>query len=217
MSTIEGEQTMATAAAWPMIHAERQALAADLADLTDEQWAAASLCAGWSVREVLAHLLAAAEQTPGGFVVRLAGSGFMFNKMVDKDVAQRTQGPPASTLAAFRTRLNATTHPPGPIEAMVGEAVVHGEDIRRPLGISRTYPAETLIAVADFYKKSNLLLGGKRRVAGLTLRATDIDWSSGTGPEVTGPAASLVIGIAGRRAALDDLAGGGLSTFRTRF
>jgi uncharacterized protein (TIGR03083 family) len=208
---------MATADAWPMIHAERQALAADLVALTDEQWATASLCTGWSVRDVLAHQLAAAEQTPGGFVVRLAGSGFRFNKMVDKDIAKRTQGPPASTLAAFRTRLNATTHPPGPIEAMVGEALVHGEDIRRPLGISRTYPAATLILVADFYKKSNLLLGGKRRVAGLTLRATDIDWRTGAGPEVTGPAASLVIGIAGRKAALDDLSGEGLAVFRTRF
>jgi uncharacterized protein (TIGR03083 family) len=208
---------MATPDAWPMIHAERQALVTDLEAVTDEQWATPSLCAGWSVRDVLAHLMAAADQTPGGFVVRLAGSGFKFNKMVDKDIAKRTQGPPPSTLTAFKTRLNATTHPPGPIEAMVGEAVVHGEDIRRPLGISRTYPAETLIAVADFYKKSNLLLGGKRRVTGLTLRATDIDWSTGAGPEVTGPAASLVLGIAGRKAALDDLSGEGVAAFRTRF
>lgn len=71
--------------------------------------------------------------------------------------------------------------------------------------------------MADFYKKSNLLIGGKKRVTGLTLRATDIDWATGSGPEVTGPAASLVIGIAGRKAALDDLSGEGLATLRTRF
>jgi uncharacterized protein (TIGR03083 family) len=208
---------MATSDAWPIIHAERQALAADLDSLTDEQWATPSLCAGWSVRDVLAHLIAAADQTPGGFFAGLAAAGFSFNKMVAKDVAKNTQGPPANTLAVFKTRLKATTHPPGPIEAMVGEAVVHGEDIRRPLGISRTYPAEALILVADFYKKSNLLIGGKKRVTGLTLRATDIDWATGSGPEVTGPAASLVIGIAGRKAALDDLSGEGLATLRTRF
>jgi hypothetical protein len=99
---------------------------------------------------------------------------------------------------------------------MVGEVVLHGEDIRRPLGIRRDYPTETLVTVADFYKGSNLLLGTKTRIAGLSLRATDADWSTGAGPEVRGPMISLLLGMTGRSAGLSDLSGDGLATLRSR-
>ena len=154
--------------------------------------------------------------TPPRFFAGLVGSGFRFNAMTAKDVARQTTGPPSQTLANFKSQLSATTHPPGPISAMVGEAVLHGEDIRRPLGIVRAYPTETLLTVADFYKGSNLLLGSKTRIVGLRLRATDSDWSTGTGPEVTGPMISLVLAMTGRPAGLSDLSGDGLATFRAR-
>jgi hypothetical protein len=70
--------------------------------------------------------------------------------------------------------------------------------------------------VLDFYRKSNLIVGGKRRAAGLTLRATDADWSAGTGPEVAGPAVSLALAITGRAPALADLSGAGVATLRAR-
>ena len=207
---------MATSDPWPIIHAERRALLADLEPLTGEQWATPSMCAGWSVRDVLGHMIATAKMTPSRFFAGLVGAGFRFTTMANKDIARETSGTPADTLARFRDQLSATSHPPGPVTAMVGEAVVHGEDIRRPLGISRSYPVDVLRTVADFYKGSNLLLGSKKRIAGLTLRATDADWSTGSGPEVSGPLLSLVLVIAGRRAALDDLAGPGLATLRSR-
>jgi hypothetical protein len=99
---------------------------------------------------------------------------------------------------------------------MLGEAIVHGEDIRRPLGISRAYPMEAVIRVADFFKKSNLLIGSKNRIAGVTLRATDTHWSTGSGPEVSGPMTSLLLAMTGRSAALADLSGDGLDTLRAR-
>jgi len=70
--------------------------------------------------------------------------------------------------------------------------------------------------VADFYAGSNLIIGAKRRIDGLTLRATDATWSHGSGPEVSGPALSLVMAMTGRKAALDDLSGDGVATLRTR-
>jgi hypothetical protein len=73
-----------------------------------------------------------------------------------------------------------------------------------------------LITAADFYRKSNLLIGAKKRAEGLTLRATDVDWSGGTGPEVTGPLASIILAITGRRAGLADLSGDGLATLTGR-
>jgi hypothetical protein len=100
--------------------------------------------------------------------------------------------------------------------AWLGETIVHSEDIRRRLGIKHDYPAEAVVRVADFFKGSNLLIGSKRRIDGLTLRATDAEWSHGTGPEVSGPILSLVMAMAGRKAALDDLSGEGVSTLRSR-
>jgi uncharacterized protein (TIGR03083 family) len=207
---------MATSDPWPLIHAEREALVADLGTITDEQWAAPSLCAGWTVRDVLGHMIATAKMTPPKFLVSFAGAGFNFNKMTAKGVAREVTASPADGLGAFRSHLKDTTHPPGPVEAMLGEAVIHSADIRKPLGISRDYPEEALNRVADFYCASNLIVGAKQRIDGLTLRATDTGWSAGSGPEVTGPHLSLILAMTGRSAVLGDLGGDGLATLRSR-
>jgi uncharacterized protein (TIGR03083 family) len=207
---------MAAGSPWPLIHAERQALAADLAALDDAGWATPSLCGEWSVRQVLGHMIATAKMTPPMFFARLAGSGFSFSSMTAKDIQRETAGTPAETLAEFRGLATATSHPPGPADTWLGETIVHGEDIRRPLGITRDYPIAAVLKVADFYKGSNLLIGAKKRIAGLSLRATDAEWGTGDGPEVTGPAISLVLAMTGRAAALGDLSGDGLATLRSR-
>jgi uncharacterized protein (TIGR03083 family) len=201
---------------WPVIHAERQALVADVEPLAEDRWATRSLCTDWTVRDVLAHMTATAKMTPPRFFGQFVGSGFRFNAVQAKGVATERGGSGSDALARFKRELAATTHPPGPIEAMVGEVVVHGEDIRRPLGIQHKYSDEALTTAADFYRRSNLLIGAKRRAEGLTLRATDVDWSAGTGPEVVGPLASIIVAITGRRAGLADLTGNGLATLTAR-
>jgi uncharacterized protein (TIGR03083 family) len=207
---------MAKTDLWPTIHAERNALAADLESLTDAQWTTSSLCGGWSVREVLGHMTATAAMTPPSFFSNLIGSGFRFGAMQAKAVAEQSEGTPADTLRRFKAQVEATTHPPGPIDSWLGETIVHAEDIRRPLGIAHTYPVDDVTRIAAFYRGSNLLIGGKRRAAGLTLRATDADWSAGSGPEVAGPAISLVLAITGRPEALEDLSGEGLAALKQR-
>ncbi len=208
---------MATASPWPLIHAERRALAEDLASLDDAQWSVRSLCGDWTVRDVLGHMTATARMTPPRFFMELAGSGFRFNAMNAKNVRRETPGTPAQGLAEFRSLESRTTSPPGPTEAMLGEAIVHSEDIRKPLGIYRDYPTEAVTRVADFFKGSNLLIGSKNRIAGLTLRATDAQWSTGSGPEVSGPVLSLTLAMTGRSAALADLSGDGLATLQARY
>jgi uncharacterized protein (TIGR03083 family) len=207
---------MAAPSPWPLIHGEREALAGDLTALTGEQWATGSLCPGWSVRDVLGHMIATAKLTPGSFFVHLARAGFRFNDMSANLIAAEATAAPADGLTEFRKHIKDTTHPPGPVEAMLGEAVVHGEDIRRPLGIKRAYPPEAVTRAADFLKGSNLLIGSKRRIAGLSLRANDLEWATGSGPEVTGPALSLLMAMTGRAAALDDLSGDGVPALRSR-
>ncbi|NMN98633.1 maleylpyruvate isomerase family mycothiol-dependent enzyme [Antrihabitans stalactiti] len=207
---------MAAPSPWPIIHAERESLIADVEGLTDEQWATASLCAEWSVRDVFAHMTATVKMTPPKFVGKFARSGFNFDAMAAKDIARETAGTPADGLAEFRAHLTDKTHPPGPIDAMLGEAIIHSSDIRLPLGISHDFPTDAVVRVADFYKGSNLLIGAKNRISGLTLKATDADWSTGSGPEVSGPMLSLALAMTGRSAAVAGLTGDGVAILQTR-
>lgn len=201
---------------WSAVHAERRALAADLRDLSGEAWDTPSLCGGWTVRDVLAHMTSTASLTPPQFFGKLAASGFSFEKLQAKGIAAHEGASAADTLAGFEAVLTSVKHPPGPAASWLGETIVHGEDIRRPLGIRHGYQPAAVVQVADFFPGSNLLIGSKRRIAGLGLRATDADWSHGSGPEVAGPLMSLVMAMTGRTAAIDDLAGDGVATLRAR-
>ena len=201
---------------WPLIHAERDALADDLADLTAAEWQTPSLCARWSVLDVLAHQVGTACMNPPKFLGKMIASGFSFPRFADREIAKQSKGGPADTLERFRAAKDRTSAPPGPKATWLGEAIVHSEDIRRPLGIRRDYPIDAVITVLDFYKGSNAIIGTKSRIAGLTLKATDADWTHGAGPLVEGPALSLLLAGTGRTAALDDLTGAGVETLRTR-
>ena len=201
---------------WPLIRAERLALIADMEGVSDAAWSTPSLCAGWTVRDVLAHMTSTAGMTPGAFIGGFVGTGFRFNALNERGMRAQLGSSPADTLAAFKARVDSTAHPPGPMDTWVGEVVIHSEDIRRPLGISHTYQPEALTLVGDFVIRGNLLLGGKRRSAGLTLVASDVDWTRGTGPEVRGPLASIISAVTGRKAGLASLTGDGLSVLTER-
>ncbi len=199
-----------------MIHAERRALLADVERLTPAQWSTPSLCEGRTVRDTLAHLTATARMTPPGFFLKMARAGFRFEVMTAREIAELTRGTSLDTLDRFAEQLTSTGHPPGPDESWLGETVVHAEDIRRPLGITHDYPIGALTRCADFYRRSNLLIGGKRRVQGLALRATDADWRAGEGAEVRGPMLALLLAVTGRPAGLADLDGDGLPVLADR-
>lgn len=194
---------------WRTIAVERGALAEDLSGLTDEQWQTRSLCDQWSVREALAHMTATAQTTPVGFFAGLASSGFSFQAFTRKGIDRNLGATPADTLASFRAVQTSTKAPPGPRTSWLGEAIVHAEDIRRPLGIRHDYPVDAVVACLDFYKRSNTLIGTKSRIHGLTLTASDTSWTSGEGPEAVGPALSLLMAATGRSAAARDLSGPG--------
>jgi uncharacterized protein (TIGR03083 family) len=207
---------MAVKDQWMLIHAERDALTRDLAGLGAAQWQTPSLCEQWTVREALAHMTATAAMTPARFFGKFLGSGFNFTSMNNKNVQGELGDSASQTLERFAAHATATTAPPGPTDSWVGETIVHAEDIRRPLGIAHTYAPAAVLRVANFYQGSNTLIGAKNRIAGVTLRATDTDWSHGSGPEVAGPLLSLVMAMTGRKVALDDLDGPGLEVLRSR-
>jgi uncharacterized protein (TIGR03083 family) len=201
---------------WPTIHTERKALAADLDGLATNEWDTPSLCGGWTVRDVVAHMTAATKINGPKFFGKLIGSGFSFERVQNKGIAAERGSTPADTLAHFKAQIDSTGRPPGPVETMLGETVVHSEDVRRPLGIRHTYPTDTVVQLADFFKGSNLIIGTKKRIAGLTLQATDADWRHGEGPTVEGPILDLLMAMTGRKPALDALNGDGVATLRSR-
>ena len=201
---------------WTVVFGERKALAADLKSLDESQWTVASLCTDWAVRDTVAHITATAKITPVTFFPKMLMSGFSLPRMQGKDISVERGTSLADTLARFEAVEKSVKRPPGPADTMLGETIVHSEDIRRPLGIHHDYPVEAVVQVADFYKNSNLIIGTKRRIDGLSLHATDTDWSHGSGPEVSGPILDLLMAMTGRKSAASQLTGEGVATLQAR-
>jgi uncharacterized protein (TIGR03083 family) len=201
---------------WSLIHAERRGVAETLDGLSPEQWDAQSLCGGWTVRVLAAHILAGAEQTTGHFLSGIAASGFRFNTFMQRDAHRLSQLAPAQIIERLRQRTTTTNHPPAPVMAMLGEVVVHGEDIRAPLGLPGKVADDAANACLEMYTKASFPVGGKKRIGGLRLVSTDTGWSWGAGPEVSGPALSLLLAMTGRPAGLDKLTGDGAAEFGRR-
>lgn len=200
---------------WELVHHERVALLRDLAVLDEAQWEVPSLSDGWTVREVAAHLVDNARTTPMRLVVAMARAGFNFDRQNAMGVERELGQTAADTLEGLREVAHRRSGPPAPLDSRLVEEVVHGEDIRRPLGITRSYPVETVERSLRYQARTSVGLGGgKQRVAGVRLRATDADIVIGDGPEVHGPALSLLLVASGRNAALPDLDGPGLTALK---
>lgn len=200
---------------WELVQQERVSLVDDLADLTEEQWETPSLCSGWTVHDVAAHLVDNARTTRWGIVVAMARARFDFDRQNDQGVARHKGVTPAETLARLREVTGRRTTPPAPLDSRLVEEVAHGEDIRRPLGIVRAYPEESVLRALTHQLRTSVSLGGgKQRAAGLRLVATDAQLAYGAGAEVRGPLVSLLLAVSGREAALDDLDGSGATRLR---
>jgi uncharacterized protein (TIGR03083 family) len=208
---------MDDASTWKLIHAERAASADTLATLTPDQWSQPSLCAGWTVQMTAGHIVQGAEQTTGSFMKSMLSHGFRFNTMMDKEAHRLGALPPDELIARLRARTTTTNKAPAaPVVTMLGEVVAHTEDITRPLGLAHQPAPDALVACLDMYKVANFPVGAKKRIAGLGLAATDLDWTYGQGPEVSGPAMSLIMVMAGRSAGLDGLEGAGVAELTSR-
>lgn len=196
---------------WPLVHAERWALIEDLGHLEERDWEVPSLCPGWSVHDVVAHLVDTARTTRLGFLAGFARAGFDFDRQNARGVERERGASPRETLERLRRAAPRTSSPPAPLDTRLVEEVVHGEDIRRPLGLSRSYPQEAVVRALRLQARTPASFGGaKELVARVRLVAVDADAAIGDGPEVTGSALSLLLAVSGRRVALNDLGGPGV-------
>ena len=198
---------------WPMVHAERAALIEDLEHLDDAQWALPSLCDGWTVHDVVAHMVDTARTTRLGFVVDMVRTRFDFDRHNALGLVRGRGATPRQTLDGLREVATLTSTPPAPLVTRLVEEVLHGEDVRRPLGITRSYPQEAVVSCLQYLARTAASFGGaKERIAGVRLTATDVDLSLGDGPDVRGTALALLVAASGRRVALDELDGPGVAT-----
>jgi uncharacterized protein (TIGR03083 family) len=207
-----------------MMWAEVAEIGELLHELGDEEFDQPSLCEGWKVRDIIGHM-SFGHTTPMpriiGAVVQYRGNmtkgSFELSK---KFAAART---PAELVAFWDTEL-VRKHSRKGIAKVIKyteafpDHLIHHQDIRRPLERSRDIPEERLAAVLDLLPGIKTpFFSTKPVVQGLRLVATDIGWSHGDGPAVEGPAEPLIMGIAGRQSAFDELQGDGLPTLIERW
>jgi uncharacterized protein (TIGR03083 family) len=201
---------------WALAHAERAALAEDLAGLDAGQWRRYTLCGDWDVEQVVAHLTAAASLSRSQWLRSMLGARFRPDVHNQRRLAEHRGITPAETLDRFRAIITSTTAPSGDTPAYLGEVVVHAQDIRQPLGLARTPSVDALTPVADFFARRNFAVASRTRAADLQLRADDGPFATGTGPLVTGSTLALVMSMAGRVAYVAELDGPGVPTLRSR-
>jgi uncharacterized protein (TIGR03083 family) len=178
---------------------EYLALAELLEGLPPEAWDAPSLCQGWQARHVVAHMTMAARYTPPQFMAELEAAGGDFTRL-SNTVAERDAALPVeSLLANLRSPVLHAWRPPGgqPRDALT-HCVIHQLDITEALGANRRVPGPRITAVLDAAADLSMpnLFGVD--LAGVELRADDIDWSFGTGEVLSGPAQVLALVMFGR-------------------
>ena len=192
-----------------LARAEREDLLDLLGTLTPEQWRAPSLCAGWSVHDVVAHVLSYEELGPRQLAARFARGSFRFGRVNAVGLREYADRSPAELTDLLRRHLTPTGLTAGLGGAIaLTDGLIHHQDIRRPLGLPRAVPAERVRPALRTALFAPTLLGVVR-VRDVRLVATDLDWAFGRGPEVRGTAEALLMTVAGRRDIAAELSGPG--------
>ncbi len=183
----------------PAVAAEFASLADLLAAASDAQWDTPSMCAGWRVREVAAHLTMAARYSAEEFMAELRRCEFDFTRLSNEVASRDATRPASELLASLRSSIMQHWTPPGGgYHGALNHVVIHGLDMTVPLGVSRRSPDETIRVVLG-----DLTAGGGHAhfgiaIDGRQLQATDLDWSHGSGPVLRGAAGDLALALCGR-------------------
>lgn len=193
-------------AVWAAVDLEREQLAELLEGLPDDAWDVPSLCAGWRLREVAAHLTLA-HMRPGRVAVEAVRARGSFHVMIRDTARRRATAPREHLVADLRAMVGSRCRAPGvtPLEPLV-DALVHGQDIALPLGIARPMPVEAATTAATRVWSMGWPLSrafhARRRLYGLQLVADDADWTVGSGLRVEAPVEALLLVLTGRTAAV---------------
>ena len=201
---------------WAHVHAERAALADDLAGLGPEQWRHHTLCGVWDVEHVVAHLTAAASLNKWQWLRSMFEARFRADVHNQRRLLEHLGLTSDETLQRFAAVINSRTAPTKDTAAYLGEVVVHAQDIRQPLGLTRVPEVQALTLVAEFYARRDFAVPSHTNSKGLRLKAEDGPFMAGKGPLVTGTTLALVMVMAGRVSYLRELRGPGVPILRSR-
>lgn len=197
---------------WWHTHEQRRSLAALLGDLSDEEWTVPSLCQGWTVRDVAAHVMRSATVTPVEVAVALVRFGGRYNTLVAEDARRAARRPVAELMADFQRHDGSRRRPFGTsVTDPLLDVLVHTQDIAVPLGRSHPMPIEPGVVAARRAHRLGFLFADfalRRRVE---IQATDADFTVGKGRLVEGPICAVLLLLTGRTAAaVPDLVGPGV-------
>jgi uncharacterized protein (TIGR03083 family) len=207
---------------WRAMDAQRLRLAALLDELTDDEWLQASLCDGWTVRDVAAHLTL--QQLGLGQVPSVLAAVARARGNLDRathDMARRRAAttPTTQLIAEIRGMVGSRRYNLGgtPLEPLI-DALVHGQDIALPLGRSLHTPPDAAAVAATrlWTMKWPPPIPATRKLRGYRFVATDVDWAVGEGPEVSGPMEAVLLVLTGRSVALPRLRGEGAAAIAER-
>jgi uncharacterized protein (TIGR03083 family) len=185
------------------IAAERMELCEVLSDLTSDDWDTPSLCAGWRVRDVVAHMTMPFRYSRAKFVRELCRDWGNFNRMSDRCARRDAEAPTVELVVAIEDNVTNPWRPTGGgFEGALVHDVIHGLDITVPLDINRQLPEETIRMVLDAVTRPKTLRYFAVDLSGVELRASDLDWSFGTGTPTEGLAQDLALMLCGRQPSL---------------
>ena len=201
---------------WRAIDQERLGLADLFDDLSAAEWETPSLCGGWRVRDVAAHLTLAQLGPLPAALATLRARGNI-NRMIRDTAVRQARLPVGQYGAMLRGMAGSRRKAPGvtDLEPLI-DVLVHGQDIAIPLARTRPMPTRAAAAAADRVWPNLWPFRAGRKLAGFRLAATDHPWSAGEGPPVEGPIAAILLLLTGRRAALAQLSGAGVLELEAR-
>ncbi len=197
-----------------MARAERDDIAALPATLTPQQWEVPTLCVSWRVRDVVAHMVSYDHLDARGLAGRFVKGRIVHANQVGVDEFRAYNIGELLEFFDRHRQPRGLTAGFGGMIALV-DGLIHHQDIRRSLGVPRTVPEDRLRYVPA-RTPGNPRLGAHRRIRGLRLSATDLEWCHGRGAEISGPAESLLMAMSGRRGITRELTGPGVPILAAR-
>lgn len=194
-----------------MVAAERAELVEFLRTLSDDDWLVPSLCEGWRVRDVVAHVMIDTVPLPTYALALLRERSP--SRVNQHFVDQARDVPTADLITGLQSTIGRGWASRTMPSSILADVVVHHQDIRRPLGRPRTIEPARLLYTLNH---PDPFANPRRYTKGLRFAATDLDWGSGSGPEVHGTAEALALALVGRREVLDELDGDGVPVLAER-
>ncbi|MFG1925485.1 maleylpyruvate isomerase family mycothiol-dependent enzyme [Cryptosporangium sp. NPDC048952] len=184
-----------------LIAAQRHQLADTLSALPEEAWDAPTLCDGWRVREVIAHVAMEFRYPTARFLWHFALAGFNFHRLNNRRATADARDLSSAELtASIRDNVHHPWKPPGTgYASTLTHETVHALDALVPLGVDWSVPEPTVRAVLDAWDVEHGRKYFGVDLTGVRLCADDLDWTVGEGKPLTGHASDLLLVLAGRK------------------